>query len=144
MKQCAERQARRRSLAFAREEAHRFKPLGAPPSFGSLRELTRVVGNDCAVETNSYSVPWRLIGECVVVTVAGGKVRILHGISELASTTGNSSAADHRFHPPRRCCRAQWHGLRTGGYGSYAAVGLHRYRLLGPLAEYKAAIAGSF
>jgi hypothetical protein len=30
-----------------------------------LRQLIRVVGNDCAVEidTNSYSVPWRLIGE---------------------------------------------------------------------------------
>ena len=27
---------------FEREEAHRLKPLGGRPSFGSLRELTRV------------------------------------------------------------------------------------------------------
>jgi hypothetical protein len=44
---------------FEREEAHRLRPLGGRPSFGSLRELVRVVGNDCAIEvdTNSYSVP---------------------------------------------------------------------------------------
>ena len=61
---------------FERDEAHRLKPVGGRPSFGSLPELTRVVGNDCAVEidTNSYSVPWRLIGERVAVTVAAGQV----------------------------------------------------------------------
>jgi hypothetical protein len=71
---------------FERDEAHRLKPLGERPSFGSLRELTRVVGNDCAVEidTNSYSVPWRLIGERVAVTVAAGEVRIRHGVREVA------------------------------------------------------------
>jgi hypothetical protein len=71
---------------FERDEAHRLKPLGGQPSFGSLRELTRVVGNDCAVEidTNSYSVPWRLIGERVAVTVAAGEVRIRHGMREVA------------------------------------------------------------
>nr|WP_245323840.1 hypothetical protein [Bradyrhizobium stylosanthis] len=31
---------------FARDEAHRLKPLSGQPSFGSLRELTRVVGHD--------------------------------------------------------------------------------------------------
>ncbi|UPK28263.1 hypothetical protein IVB26_07335 [Bradyrhizobium sp. 195] len=64
-------------VRFERDEAHRLKLLGGP-SFGSLRELPRVVGNDCAVEidTNSYSVPWRLIGERVAVTVAAGEVRI--------------------------------------------------------------------
>ncbi|KWV43932.1 transposase, partial [Bradyrhizobium macuxiense] len=37
-------------VRFVRDEAHRLKPLGGQPSFGSLRELTRVVGNDCAIE----------------------------------------------------------------------------------------------
>ena len=71
---------------FERDEAHRLKPLGGRPPFGSLRELTRVVGNDCAVEidTNSYSVPWRLIGERVAVTVAAGEIRIRHGAREVA------------------------------------------------------------
>jgi hypothetical protein len=73
-------------VRFARDEAHRLKPLGGRPSFGSLRELTRVVGNDCAidVDTNSYSVPWRLIGERVAVTVAAGEVHIRHGTREVA------------------------------------------------------------
>jgi hypothetical protein len=32
-----------------------LKPLGGRPSFGSLRELARVVGNDCAVEVDTNS-----------------------------------------------------------------------------------------
>lgn len=73
-------------IRFARDEIHRLKPLGGQPSFGSLRELTRVVDNDCAVEidTNSYSVPWRLIGERVAVTIAAGEVRIRHGLHQVA------------------------------------------------------------
>jgi len=79
---------------FARDEAHRLKPLGGQPSFGSLRELTRVVGNDCAVEidTNSYSVPWRLIGERVAVTVAAGEVRIRMACGRLQSTSNRKVA----------------------------------------------------
>jgi transposase len=73
-------------LRFERDEAHRLKPLGGRPSFGSLRELTRIVGSDCAIEvdTNSYSVPWRLIGERVAVTVAAGEIRVRHGATEVA------------------------------------------------------------
>lgn len=73
-------------VRFERDEAHRLKPLRDRPSFGSLRELTRIVGNDCAIEvdTNSYSVPWRLIGERVAVTVAAGEVRIRHGVRVVA------------------------------------------------------------
>jgi hypothetical protein len=71
---------------FARDEAHRLKVLGDRPAFGSLRELSRVVANDCSVEvdTNGYSVLWRLIGERVAVTVAVGDVRIQHGAREVA------------------------------------------------------------
>src|SRR6476620_5100671 len=71
---------------FRHSEIHRLKPLGGRPSFGSLRELTRIVGNDCSIEidTNSYSVPWRLIGERVAVTVAAGEIRIRHGMREVA------------------------------------------------------------
>jgi hypothetical protein len=44
------------------------------------------VGNDCAIEvdTNSYSVPWRLIGERVAVTIAAGAVRIRYGRQNVA------------------------------------------------------------
>ncbi len=72
-------------IRFARDEIHRLKPLGGQPSFGSF-ELTRVVGNDCAgeIDTNSYSVPWRLIGERVAVTIAAGELRIRHGLHQVA------------------------------------------------------------
>jgi hypothetical protein len=48
---------------------------------------------DCAVavDGNSYSVPWRLIGESVQVTVCGGQVRVAHAGQEVAvhgETTG--------------------------------------------------------
>ena len=74
------------TVRFERDEEHRLKPLGGRAAFGALRELTRVVGNDCAVEidTNSTSVPWRLIGERVAITVAAGEVRIRHGAREVA------------------------------------------------------------
>ena len=61
---------------FARE-AERLRPCAGRPPFGQLRDLTRTVHADCAVvvDTNAYSVPWRLIGERVRVVVSGGRVR---------------------------------------------------------------------
>ncbi len=132
---------------FERDEAHRLKPLGGRPSFGSLRELTRVVGNDCAVEidTNSYSVPWRLIGERVAVTVAAGEVRIRHGMHEVAvhKQSGgrrerivDSTHLDGVAGRDGAVCRAE----------TAAAVSASASppSLLRPLAEYEAAIGGSF
>lgn len=125
-----------------------MKPLGGRPSFGSLRELTRIVGNDCAVEidTNSYSVPWRLIGERVAVAVAAGQVRIRHGVREVAV---------HKQSQGRRLRVVDPTHL-DGGAGRDGAV--HRAQiespalpassqapsLLRPLAEYEAAVGGSF
>jgi len=133
---------------FERDEAHRLKPLRDRPSFGSLRELMRVVGNDCAVEidTNSYSVPWRLIGERVAVTVAAGEVRIRHGVGEVAV---------HRLVQGRRqrvIDRAHLDGVagRDGAVRRQAIEGppvLHPSpppSLLRPLAEYEAVAGGSF
>lgn len=49
---------------FVRDEAAKLKPLQRCGPFLAARELSRRVGPDCAVEldTNAYSVPWRLIG----------------------------------------------------------------------------------
>ncbi len=49
------------------EEAGALRSLAGRAPFGQLRDLTRKVQSDCAVDldTNSYSVPWRLIGESV-------------------------------------------------------------------------------
>lgn len=135
------------SVRFARDEAHRLKPLGDRPPFGSLRELSRTVSNDCAVEvdTNSYSVPWQLIGERVMVTVAAGEVRIRHGLREVAV---------HRQAEGRRqriVARAHLDGVA----GRDGPVRRHEVEapppqappppaLLRPLAEYEAAIGGGF
>lgn len=135
-------------VRFEREEVHRLKPLGQRPSFGSLRELTRTVSSDCAVEvdTNSYSVPWRLIGERVAVTVAAGEVCIRHGRRQVAV---------HRQAEGRRqriVDRAHLDGVAgrdgpvrrqevIGPSGPHAAT---PPALLRPLAEYEAAIGGSF
>ena len=131
---------------FERDEAHRLRPLGGRPSFGLLRELTRVVGNDCAVEidTNSYSVPWRLIGERVAVTVAAGEVRIRHGVREVAvhkQSEGrrlrivDSTHLDGVAGRDGAVCRAE---IAAPPASSSAPS------LLRPLAEYEAAIGGSF
>ena len=65
---------------FARE-AECLRPCAGRPPFGQLRDLIRTVHADCAVvvDTNAYSVPWRLIGERVRVVVNGGRVRVHHG-----------------------------------------------------------------
>lgn len=131
---------------FERDEAHRLKSLGNRPPFGSLRELSRIVGNDCAVEvdTNSYSVPWRLIGERVAVTIAAGEVRIRHGVREVAV----HKVADGRRQ--RVVDRAHLDGV-AGCSGAVRRQAIETPppvpsppALLRPLAEYEAAIGGSF
>jgi hypothetical protein len=133
-------------VRFERDEAHRLKPLGGRPSFGSLRELTRFVGNDCAVvvDTNSYSVPWRLIGERVAVTVAAGAVRIRHGLHEVAV----HQQAQGRRH--RVVDRAHLDGVagRDGAVRQdvveMPSTEAPLPALLRPLAEYEAAVGGRF
>lgn len=71
---------------FSREEAAALKPIAGITSFQTLRELTRKVQSDCAIEVdgNAYSVPWRLISETVRATITDGIVRIYHGSQEVA------------------------------------------------------------
>ncbi|HLV64699.1 MAG TPA: IS21 family transposase [Polyangiaceae bacterium] len=73
-------------VRFQREEAQALRPLDGKPPFEQTRELVRQVGADCAIEvdTNAYSVPWRLIGESVVVQLARGELRVLHAGREIA------------------------------------------------------------
>jgi hypothetical protein len=71
---------------FRRGEAKALKPIAGIAPFRSLRELSRVVGADCMVEIdgNAYSVPWRLIGERLRVTVTDTDIRVHHGSCEVA------------------------------------------------------------
>jgi len=134
-------------VRFERDEVHRLKPLGGRPSFGSLRELDRLVGNDCAVEvdTNSYSVPWRLIGERVAITVAAGEVRIRYGASEVAvhkQSEGRRQRIVDRAHLDgvAGCDGAGCRSDSNGPTVSHAPPP----SLLRPLAEYEAAVGGRF
>jgi transposase len=133
-------------VRFERDEAHRLKPMGGRASFGSLRELTRIVGNDCAIEvdTNSYSVPWRLIGERVAVTIAAGEVRVRHGTTEVA-VHGQAEGRRQRITD-----RAHLDGV-AGRDGPVCRAVITTPptepappALLRPLAEYEAAVGGRF
>ena len=69
-----------------RTEAKALKPLAAKAPFLQVRELTRRVHTDACIEldTNRYSVPWKLIGETVTVVVAERQVRVLYAGCEVA------------------------------------------------------------
>lgn len=71
---------------FERTEAAAFKPLGAKAPFLQMRELRRRVHTDACIEldTNRYSVPWKLIGEMVTVVVSEREVRVLYAGQEVA------------------------------------------------------------
>ena len=71
---------------FRRDAASALRALDGRPPFRQTRDLVRRVQADCCIEldTNAYSVPWRLIGETVRVLVAGGRVSIQHGGREVA------------------------------------------------------------
>lgn len=73
-------------VRFERSEAAALKPLAAKAPFLQLRELTRRVHTDACIEldTNRYSVPWKLIGETVTVVVSERQVRVLYAGQEVA------------------------------------------------------------
>jgi len=61
------------------------------------------VDQHCAIEfdANSYSVPWRLIGETVLVVVAGGRVSVRHAgrpVAIRAATTGRRQRVNEPMH----------------------------------------------
>ncbi len=94
-------------LRFARDEAGHLKPLQHCGSFMATRELSRRVAPDCAVEmdTNAYSVPWRLIGERVRVLVTAETVRVTVTSSRSGATaiaSAKSVAAGFCKSPLRR------------------------------------------
>jgi transposase len=73
-------------VRFARDEAASLTPLHGRPPFRQVRDVTRRVRVDSCIDldTNQYSVPWRLVGAEVSVEVAAGTVRIFHGGAEVA------------------------------------------------------------
>jgi hypothetical protein len=80
---------------FERDERSALTPLAAKAPFLQVRELSRRVHTDACIEldTNRYSVPWKLIGETVTVVVAERQVRVLYAAEEVASHAQNPADA---------------------------------------------------
>jgi transposase len=87
---------------FRATEASALRPLEGRTTFQPIRECVRRVHADACIEleTNRYSVPWRLIGETVSVLV-NEQVRVVHAGQEVAVHTrlaGQRRASIHREH----------------------------------------------
>jgi hypothetical protein len=83
-------------VRFERAERQALKPLEAKAPFLQVRELARRVHSDACVEldTNRYSVPWRLIGESVTLIVADAAVRVLHAGQQVACHAQSAGRRD--------------------------------------------------
>jgi Integrase core domain len=126
---------------FLHAEAQALKPLAGMPPFRAVRELIRRVQSDCAVEIdgNSYSVPWRLIGEMVRATITEEVVRIYHGFEEIA-VHPICAGRRHRVIDP-----AHFDGVAGFRPSHIAEPALApASALLRPLGEYEAIAGGSF
>ena len=126
-------------IRFEREAAL-LRPCADRPPFGQLRDLIRTVHADCAVmvDTNAYSVPWRLIGERVRVVVSGGRVRVHHGPDVVAEHV------EHTGRHARVTDRAHLVGVNGGPRPAAVATARPKPALLRPLDEYAAVAGGSF
>lgn len=121
-------------------EAGALRPLGGRAPFGQFRDLVRKVRPDCAIDldTNSYSVPWRLVGETVVVLVLAGRVIVRHA---------GKVVADHPLCEGRRqwiTDRAHLAGLVGAEPTREAPASTSPPALLRPLAEYEAVAGGGW
>ena len=122
---------------FEREERQALRSIAGRPGFQPLRECVRRVHTDACVEleTNRYSVPWRLIGETVTVLV-GEQVRVFHAGAEVASHA--------RLCGQRRASLQREHLLGIVGVHRNAAASATAPLLQRPLHEYETAIGGGW
>ena len=129
-------------LRFERDEGTALKPLDGRPPFRQVRDLVRRVQADCAIQIdgNSYSVPWRLIGESVRATVAEGRVRIHHAGEEVA-VHAETVGSRQRVIDPRH-----FHGVAgvVSPTAAAAELATPEPALLRPLAEYERIAGGGW
>lgn len=127
---------------FRRAEAGALRSLAGIPPFAVSRELVRKVQADCAIEVdgNAYSVPWRLIGETVRVTLGGGQLRVSHAGREVAVHQRCTGRFERLIDP--------LHFEGVVGFRSQAAVlpkpagDIADPELLRPLLEYERLVGG--
>ena len=105
--------------------------------------MRRVHGDGCIdLDTNHYSVPWRLIGSSVTVRIEAGEVLILYAGTEVAHH------AERRGRRERAVDRVHLAGVIAGEpKDAVTPTGvLHPApgELLRPLAEYEQAVGGAW
>jgi transposase len=128
---------------FRRAEAGALRSIIGIPPFEKARELVRKVQADCVIEvdSNAYSVPWRLIGESVRVVITGDQLRISHAGREVAvhhCQTGRFARIVDPVHFDGVVGCGSKARLTTGPACEPLGVG----ELLRPLLEYERAVGG--
>jgi len=134
---------------FARAEAAALRAVDGRPPFGQMRQLVRRVHSDYAIEvdTNAYSVPWRLTGETVEVVLAGGRISIRHRGEEMAAHAETAGRHQRVLDPahlagigrPQPAAPAE---LDMSEDAKAAAIA--EPELLRPVSEYERAIGGGW
>lgn len=129
---------------FQRAEVMTLRPLNGRPPFHWTRELTRRVHTDGCVEvdTNHYSVPWRLIGETVTVQIRDDQVRILHAGVEIARHWVATGRRQQVVEPAHLVGIVSAPG--GGRTPTVPAVLVPTPALLRPLTEYEVAAGGGW
>ncbi len=130
---------------FVRDEAATLRPLNGRPPFRQIRELLRKVHADCAVEvdTNAYSVPWRLIGEIVEVTISGGQVRVFHA-GQLVASHAEAHGRHRRLTDPTHFAGVSGFGMPVKQAAGTDFPAPKLPDLLRPLSEYERLIGGQW
>ncbi len=133
---------------FNRQEADALRPLEGRSPFQQVRELSRRVNSEACVEvdTNGYSVPWRLIGTQVTVQVADNQVTVLAGGDEVARHP-QCLGARQRIIDRRHLAGISGTTSRTPlpvKPGPEQTAPMSGGELLRPLADYEAVIGGAW
>lgn len=135
---------------FDRDERGALSPVAAKAPFLQVRELSRRVHTDACVEldTNRYSVPWKLIGEAVTVIVAERQVRVLYAGQEVAchaQNAGRRTSIIERSHlvgiVGANLVGVSWLARPNSAVAPAPAAPAE---LLRPLAEYETALGGGW
>lgn len=125
---------------FARDEAAALRSLDGRPPFRQVREVARRVQADGCVDldTNHYSVPWRLIGAEVTVEQTDGLVRVCHAGCEVARHPVRRGRRERSIDP------AHLAGIVVAGNPRPVPPAPEAGELLRPLAEYEGVAGGGW
>lgn len=133
---------------FERDEKKFLNDLEGKPPFFQVRELKRVVHNDCCVEVdnNRYSVPWQLVKQQVTVQVVNDEVIITQGPSEIARHSlclGKKESSVKPEHFNGIINSTRFNESSASKIKSFPEK-KPTYELLRPLSEYETAIGGGW